>query len=147
MLTSVADSECARGGGVKHILAEKRGVSFTFFQKMHENAIFSPRTRGVGVRRVRPMLNPPVDSIIMDISRSQIETMVFMVNVPAVSTYRPPGRSSRQRNGNVFKSEATLQNFRTLYFGKNAWKSLQYWWLRTSPQKREICCEAAPLLY
>ena len=44
--------------------------------------------------------------------------MVFMVNVPAVSTYRPPGRSSRQRNGNVFKSEATLQNFRTLYFGK-----------------------------
>ena len=32
-LLSVADPECARGGGVSHILAEKRGVSFTFFQK------------------------------------------------------------------------------------------------------------------
>ena len=47
----MADPECARGGGVSHILAEKRGVSFTFFKKMHENAIFSPirgggRTRG-----------------------------------------------------------------------------------------------------
>ena len=45
---SVADPECARGGGVSHILAEKRGVSFTLFQKMHENAIFSPRTEGEG---------------------------------------------------------------------------------------------------
>ena len=48
MLTSVADSECARGGGVRHILAEKRGGSFTFFQKMHENAISSPRAVGGG---------------------------------------------------------------------------------------------------
>ena len=39
----MADQECARGGGVSHILAEKRGVSFTLFKKMHENAIFSPR--------------------------------------------------------------------------------------------------------
>ena len=36
----MADPECARGGGVSHILAEKRGVSFTSFQIMHENAIF-----------------------------------------------------------------------------------------------------------
>ena len=43
---TVADPECARGGGVSHILAEKRGVSFTLFQKMHENAIFSPRRGG-----------------------------------------------------------------------------------------------------
>ena len=42
----MADPECARGGGVSHILAEKRGVSFTLFQKMHENAIFSPRRGG-----------------------------------------------------------------------------------------------------
>ena len=41
---SVADPQCARGGGVSHILAEKRGVSFTLFKKMHENSIFSPRT-------------------------------------------------------------------------------------------------------
>ena len=34
-----------RGGGVNHILAEKRGVGFTFFLKMHENAIF-PLIRG-----------------------------------------------------------------------------------------------------
>ena len=60
--TSVADPECARGGGVSHILAEKRGVSFTLFQKMHENAIFSLRTGGGGVRRVRPMLDPPLHS-------------------------------------------------------------------------------------
>ena len=34
--------ECARGGGVSHLLAEKRGVSFTLLKKMHENTIFSP---------------------------------------------------------------------------------------------------------
>ena len=44
----MADSECARGGGVNHILAEKRGVSFTLFKTMHENAIFSPRRWGGG---------------------------------------------------------------------------------------------------
>ena len=42
----MADPECARGGAVSHILAEKRGVSFTLFQKKHENAIFSPRSGG-----------------------------------------------------------------------------------------------------
>ena len=30
---SVTVPECARGGGVSHILAEKRGVSLTFFKK------------------------------------------------------------------------------------------------------------------
>ena len=43
---AVADPECARGGGVSHILAEKRGVSFILFQKLHENAIFSPKRGG-----------------------------------------------------------------------------------------------------
>ena len=37
----MANPECARGEGVNHNLAEKRGVSFTLFLKMHENAIFS----------------------------------------------------------------------------------------------------------
>ena len=55
------DPECARGGGVCHILAEKRGVSFTLLKKMHENAIFSP-IKG-GVRRVRPMLDPPLERV------------------------------------------------------------------------------------
>ena len=32
-LLAVADPECARGEGVSHILAEKRGVSFTLFQR------------------------------------------------------------------------------------------------------------------
>ena len=54
----MADPECARGGGVSHILAEKRGVSFTLLKKMHENSIFSLITGGV--RRVRPMLDPPL---------------------------------------------------------------------------------------
>ena len=44
MQLSVADPECARGGGVSHMLAEKRGVSFTLFKKIHENPIFSPIT-------------------------------------------------------------------------------------------------------
>ena len=56
----MADPECARGGGESHILAEKRGVSFTLFKNMHENSIFSPITGGGGVRRVRPMLDPPL---------------------------------------------------------------------------------------
>ena len=42
----MANPECARGGGVNHILAEKRGVGFTLFLKMHENAIFSPIREG-----------------------------------------------------------------------------------------------------
>ena len=42
----MADPECARGGGVSHILAEKRGVSFTLLKQMHENAIFSTIRRG-----------------------------------------------------------------------------------------------------
>ena len=58
LTTPVADPECARGGGVSHILAEKRGVDFTLFKKMHENSIFSPTTGGV--RRVRPMLDLPL---------------------------------------------------------------------------------------
>ena len=52
----VADPKCARGGGVSHILAEKKGVSFTLFKKMQENAIFSP-IRGGGRT---PMLDPPL---------------------------------------------------------------------------------------
>ena len=55
---SAADPKCARGGGVSHILAEKRGVSFTLLKKMHENAIFSPIRGGGG--GVRPMLDPPL---------------------------------------------------------------------------------------
>ena len=47
-LVAVADPECARGGGVSHILAEKRGVSFTLLKKMHENSIYSPITGGGG---------------------------------------------------------------------------------------------------
>ena len=43
---AVADPECARGGGVSHIFAEKRGVGFTLFEKMHENSIFPPITGG-----------------------------------------------------------------------------------------------------
>ena len=45
----MADPECAKGGGVSHILAQKRGVSSTLIKKMHENSIVSPlRGRGGG---------------------------------------------------------------------------------------------------
>ena len=46
LIYAVADPECARGGGVSHIFAEKRGVSFSLLQKMHENAIFSTKRGG-----------------------------------------------------------------------------------------------------
>ena len=45
---AVADPECARGGGVSHILAEKRFLAALFSKKMHENAIFSPIRGGGG---------------------------------------------------------------------------------------------------
>ena len=60
---AVGDPECATGGGVSHILAEKRDVSFTLFKKMHENSIYSP-IMGGGVCRVRPMLDPPLGSVL-----------------------------------------------------------------------------------
>ena len=57
----MADPECARGGGVSHILAEKRVYSFILCKKMHENSIFSPITGGGGgVRGIRPTLDPPL---------------------------------------------------------------------------------------
>ena len=69
LLIPVADPEWARGGGVSHILAEKRGVSFTLLKKCIKNSIFSPITwGGGGVRRLRPMLDPPLDTKSLDIS-------------------------------------------------------------------------------
>ena len=56
----MADPECARGGGVSHILAEKRVLASLYFKKMHENAIFLPLRGGGGVRRLRPLLDPPL---------------------------------------------------------------------------------------
>ena len=70
LLASVADPECARGGGVSHVLAEKKGVGFSLLKNMHENAIFSQR-RG-GVRRVRPMLDPPLSLSIFILRSSSI---------------------------------------------------------------------------
>ena len=55
----MAYPECARGGGVSHILAQKRVLASLHSKKMHENAIFSPKMGG-GVRRLRPMLDPPL---------------------------------------------------------------------------------------
>ena len=57
---AVAYPEYARGWGVSHILPEKRGVSLTLLKKMHENSIFSPIIRSISIRRVRPMLDPPL---------------------------------------------------------------------------------------
>ena len=61
--------ECARGGGVSHLLAEKRGVSFTLLKKMHENTKFSP-IKGGGVSRVRPMLDPPLGEVLQQHAKS-----------------------------------------------------------------------------
>ena len=44
----MADPDCARGGGVSHILAEKRVLASLYFKKMHENAIFLPIRGGGG---------------------------------------------------------------------------------------------------
>ena len=58
----MVDPECAKGGGVSHILAEKRGVSFTSLKKCMKVQYF--HQEGGGVRRVglRPMLEPPLGS-------------------------------------------------------------------------------------
>ena len=58
----MADPECARGGGVSHILAEKRGVSFTLFKKMHENAIFPPIRGGGGRTHGTPYAGSATDT-------------------------------------------------------------------------------------
>ena len=50
--------QCARGVDVSHILAEKRGVSFTLFQKMHENAMFSPIRGEARTRRSATDVTP-----------------------------------------------------------------------------------------
>ena len=47
---AVANPECARGGGVNHILAEKRGVNFTFSLKMHENVCAQIMCQNTGVK-------------------------------------------------------------------------------------------------
>ena len=45
--TAVADPECAKGGGLSHILAEKKRVlASLYYKKMHENSIFPPITGG-----------------------------------------------------------------------------------------------------
>ena len=78
----MADPECARGGGVSQILTEKKGVGFTLFQKMHENAIFSPITGGGGVRRVRPMLDPPLGLKFEFLNMRLIIKIVTLISVP-----------------------------------------------------------------
>ena len=50
----MSNPKCARGGGVRYILAEKEGVCFTLLKKC---TIF---TNKGGVRRVRPMLDQPL---------------------------------------------------------------------------------------
>ena len=63
-LYAVADPECARGGGVSHNLAEKRGVSFALLKKMHENSKLSPITGGGGGTPGTPYAGSATDMII-----------------------------------------------------------------------------------
>ena len=55
----VADPECARGGGVSHILAEK-GVVASLDSKKCMKMQYFHQEGGGGVRRVRPVLDPPL---------------------------------------------------------------------------------------
>ena len=73
----MADQECAREGGVSHILAEKNFVSFTLFKKMHECNIFTNKGEG-GVRRVRPMLDPPLTYIQTHYLITDIKMMCYV---------------------------------------------------------------------
>ena len=54
----MADPECARGGGVSHILAEKGMLASLYSKKCIKMQYF--HQKGGGVRRVRPMLDPPL---------------------------------------------------------------------------------------
>ena len=55
----VTDTEGARGGGVSHILAEK-GVLASLYSKNCIEMQYFHQEGGLGVRRVRPMLDPPL---------------------------------------------------------------------------------------
>ena len=58
---AVADPECARGGCVSHILLEK-GVSASHYSKKCMKMLyFHQEGGGGGVRRIRPMLHPPLE--------------------------------------------------------------------------------------
>ena len=71
--------------GVRHILAEKKIVSFTLFKKMHENAIFSPIRGGGGVRRVRPMMDPPLTYIQTYYLITDIKMMCYVLLLVSIS--------------------------------------------------------------
>ena len=45
---SVADPECARGGGVSHILAEKRVLALLYSKKCMKNQYFHQERGGGG---------------------------------------------------------------------------------------------------
>ena len=72
----VADPECAEGGGVSHILAEKRVVSFTLFKKMHENAIFLSIMGGGGGGRTP---GTPYAGSATDISYVTVSFVYFLL--------------------------------------------------------------------
>ena len=85
LLHTMADQECARGGGVSHILAEKRLLASLYSKNMHENAIFSPIRGGGGVRRVGPMLDPPLTYIQTHYLITDIKMMCYVFLLVSIS--------------------------------------------------------------
>ena len=69
---AVADPECARGGGVSQILAEKGVLASLYSKKCMKMRYF--HQKGGGVRRVRPMLDPPLPCYTMTVSVIEITT-------------------------------------------------------------------------
>ena len=65
----MADPECERGGGVSHILAEK-GVLASLYSKKGMKMYYFHQEGGGGVRRVRPMLDPPLNPDQKQLSRA-----------------------------------------------------------------------------
>ena len=79
----MADPECARRWGVSHILAEK-GVSASLYSKKCMKMQNFHQEGGGGIRRVRPMLDPPLHLILMTYFDSEYKLF------PAVSQMIQP---------------------------------------------------------
>ena len=59
--TFSGESRMCMRRGVNHILAKKKGVNFTFFLKLHENAIFSLMRWGGGRKPATPYAGSATD--------------------------------------------------------------------------------------
>ena len=91
----MADPECERGGGVSHILAEK-GVLASLYSKKGMKMYYFHQEGG-GVRRVRPMLDPPLSSTVLGNADIK-ETLLPFCELTDMSSHVIPKRTIHKIN-------------------------------------------------